>query len=141
MDVKRFRQDFNLGQKDIAAVFGCKQANVSAIENGSRSITPLQIRLLIEKYGFEVISKYADPAELPSSIANVTAPVIHGNNNPVNGSGTQNISGSDQDIIVVLKTQASQIASLIQQQNSLIQHQNSLIQHQDRLITLLESKK
>ena len=126
MDVKRFRQDFNLGQKDIASVFGCKQANVSAIENGSRSITPLQIRLLIEKYGFDVVAKYADPAELPSSIVSVTAPVIHGNNNPVNGSGNQNITTPDSDLISVMKQQAAQITTLLQQQ--------------DRLISLLESK-
>jgi len=128
MKLKNLRKDLGLAQKDIAVVFGCKQNHISSIETGARSITPLQIRLLIEKYGFDVVAKYADPSELPSSVVSVTAPVIHGNNNPVNGSGNQTVTtpSPDAELLSVMKAQSAQITTLLEQQA--------------RLISLLESK-
>lgn len=127
MDLKSFIEDLRLSQREVADVLNCRPCHVSMIVAGKRNMTGMHVRLLIEKYGFDVVAKYADPAELPSSVVSVTAPVIHGNNNPVNGSGNQNITTPDSDLISVMKAQAAQITTLLQQQ--------------DRLITLLESKK
>lgn len=127
MDIKRFRKEYNLSQKDLAAIFGCKQANVSAIELGNRSLLPIHIRLLIEKYGFDVIAKYCDKSEMPANYVNVSAPVISGNSAPVqSGNGNQMESPADASLVAVLKQQSDQITTLLAQQ--------------ERLISLLEKK-
>lgn len=137
MDLKKFRYDYHLGQNELADVLGCTQANVSRIESGSRSITGLQIRLLIEKYGLDVISKYATPSELPATAPAVSIDLsrsstqISGNQAPVNsGSGTQ--TNTDADLVQALKSQASVLSSQSQQISD-------LIQQQARLIALLEA--
>lgn len=133
MDLKKFRFDYKLSQSDLAELFGCKQGHISNIEAGSRSVTALQIRLLIEKYGADVISKYAEPGEMPATIT-VHAPHVKENSGQVNsgGTNTQNNSNADATLIQVMKQQSDQITVLLEQQRK-------FQEQQDRLISLLEA--
>lgn len=135
MNLKQFRKDRGLGQKDIAEIFGCKQNHVSAIESGTRALTPLHIRLLIEKYGFDVVAQYANAAELPEKPSvTINAPVITDNNAPVQaGNGNSMELPPDAGIIEVLRQQSNQI-------NTLLSQQQTMLAHQERLIALLEKK-
>ena len=139
MDLKKFRKDRGLGQKDIAEIFGCKQNHVSAIEGGTRNLTPLQIRLLIEKYGYEVVSKYADASEMPATVVNVSAPVISKNEAPVQA-GNNNSMQSDKGLIEVMKKQSEHIEKQNEHISELIKQQQTLIAQQQQLITLLASQ-
>ena len=127
MDLKQFRIDYKLSQSDIADVFGCKQANVSLIEKGERTLTGLQIRLLIEKYGFDTIAKYADSDELPAQVT-INAPHVRENSGQINGGGvnTQTVTSAPSELIEVMKQQSNQITTLLE--------------HQARLIALLEAQ-
>lgn len=135
MNLKQFRKDRGLGQKDIAEIFGCKQNHVSAIESGTRALTPLHIRLLIEKYGFDVVAQYANAAELPEKPSvTINAPVITDNNAPVQaGNGNSMELPPDAGIVEVLRQQSNQITALLSQQQT-------MLAHQERLIALLEKK-
>lgn len=135
MNLKQFRKDYGLGQKDIAEIFGCKQNHVSSIENGTRALTPLHIRLLIEKYGFDKIAPYASADELPSKpLVEINAPVIAGNEGPVQaGNGNSMELPPDAGIVEVLRQQSNQITTLLSQQQT-------ILAHQERLIALLEKK-
>lgn len=135
MNLKQFRKDRGLGQKDIAEIFGCKQNHVSAIESGTRALTPLHIRLLIEKYGFDVVAQYANAAELPEKPSvTINAPVITDNTAPVQaGNGNSMELPPDAGIVEVLRQQSNQITTLLSQQKT-------MLEHQARLIALLEKK-
>lgn len=125
MDIKKLRYDLRLSQADLAKLFECNQSHISNIENGSRNLTKLQLRLLIEKYGVETIAKYADETERPSVIINAPNQKIEGNSGPVNaGDGTQTNNTADATLLDVMKQQSAQITTLLDQQ--------------ERLITLLE---
>lgn len=132
MDVQKFRHDYNLNQKDLADIIGCKQSNVSLIEKGERNFTNFQIRLLIEKFGFDVISKYADPGELPQGIT-VNAPVISGNSGPVqSGSGNQmSTAGDTASLIALMNKMLDENAKQMATKDAQI----------DRLIKILEDKR
>lgn len=133
MDLKRFRHDLKVSQKELAEVFNCKQGHISNIECGQRSLTTLQIRLLIERFGFDTIAKYSEPGELPQGMVTVNAPVISGNSGPVqSGSGNQ-MSTSDNALVEVLKQQSEQITKLLEQSSK----KDEQI---DRLISILEKK-
>lgn len=56
-DLKAFRQENNLTQKDIARIFSCNQNFVSRIENGIRPIPKDKMDILSNIYGD--ISKYS----------------------------------------------------------------------------------
>lgn len=56
-DLKAFRQEKNLTQKDIARIFSCNQNFVSRIENGIRPIPKDKMDILSNIYGD--ISKYS----------------------------------------------------------------------------------
>lgn len=135
MNLKQFRKDRGLGQKDIAEIFGCKQNHVSAIESGTRALTPLHIRLLIEKYGFDVVAQYANAAELPEKpTVAINAPVITDNTAPVQaGNGNSMELPPDAGIIEVLRQQSNHISTLLSQQQT-------MLAHQERLIALLENR-
>lgn len=135
MDIKKFRHDYKVSQKDLAQLFKCGQGHISNIESGSRSITQLQIRLLIEKYGFDVVAKYANAAELPEKpTVTINAPVITDNNAPVQaGNGNSMELPPDAGIVEVLRQQSNQISTLLSQQQT-------MLAHQERLIALLEKK-
>lgn len=128
MNLKDFISDYRISQKELADLFGCAASNVSNIVAGKRNLTGLQVRLLIDKYGFETVAKYAGDGEMPQGpIVNVdmSRTKIEGNQGPVqNGDGNQ--MTNDATLIKVLSQQSEQITELLKQQ--------------DRLISLLEKK-
>ena len=128
MNLKQFRTDYKLGQNALADLFGCKQANISNIENGVRKITRSQIITLIETYGIDKISPYLEPDDsIPATIVNVDMRKneIKNNQGPVQA-GDGNQMTNDASLIKVLSQQSEQITELLKQQ--------------DRLIKLLENK-
>lgn len=129
MDLKKFRYDYRLSQNDLAVMFECGQGHISNIEKGVRNLTQGQLKLLIEKYSFDVVSQYLEENDLvPASTSiNINAPKIQQNSGQVNGGdGTQNVT-SDPSLVAVLNRQSEQISTLLAQQ--------------ERLIALLEGKK
>lgn len=135
MDLKKFIKDNRISQVELSTLFDCKPGHVSNIVNGKRSITQLQIRLLIEKYGVDKVMPYADQGEMPQgAIVNVTAPVITDNTAPVQaGNGNSMELPPDAGIIEVLRQQSNQITTLLSQQQT-------MLAQQERLIALLEKK-
>lgn len=128
MDLKQFRKTYNLGQSDLAELFGCKQANISNIENGVRNLTQPQLMMLIDKYGIESVKPFISDSDLlPASVnIDMRRTKIEGNTAPVqNGDGNQ-MTNNDASLIQVLSQQSAQITELLKQQ--------------DRLISLLEKK-
>lgn len=128
MELKLFRKNYKLSQSDLAELFGCSVGHISNIESGIRTLTGLQIRLLIEKFGYDVIAKYAEPGEIPQGATvniDMKRTKIEGNTAPVqNGDGNQ--MTNDATLIKVLSQQSEQITELLKQHN--------------RLISLLEKK-
>ena len=59
-DLKRFRQEFGLTQRDIAELFGCNQSNISGMEKNMRDLEPYQRDILVEKFGDEAVGKYGN---------------------------------------------------------------------------------
>ena len=49
-DLKKFRKDFRLTQKETAFILECGQPNIVAIEKDKRDLTPKQLQTLQEKY-------------------------------------------------------------------------------------------
>lgn len=133
MNLKQFRKDHGLGQKDIAEIFGCKQNHVSAIELGTRTLTPLHIRLLIEKYGFDVVAKYASASEMPGNPSvTVNAPVITDNTAPVQAGNNNSMEmPNDTAALVAL------MHKMLDQHEKQLQKRDEQI---DRLIDILEKK-
>lgn len=130
MDLKNFISDFRLSQKELSEVFGCSPTNVSNIVSGKRNLTGLQIRLLIDKYGYEAISKYADATELPP-VSGGSGSVEAVNSNVQNGDG--NSITADAALIQVMKQQSDQNSALIAE---LAKRSEQM----DRLISLLEQE-
>ena len=130
MDLKMFRKTHKLSQRDLAELFDCSVGHISNIESGTRSLTGLQVRLLIDEFGYNDVAKFADASDLPSgSPASVNVDMskteIKGNTAPVqNGDGNQ--MSTDSALVQVVKQQSDQISKLIEQQ--------------ERLISLLEKK-
>lgn len=135
MDLKLFRKSCKLGQSEIAKLFGCSIGHISNIESGARSVTSLQIRLLIEAYGRDKVAPYADPGELPSENPSITVnmPNVRENNGQMNSGGNNTMNQSDPSVIGMVK-------QLIEQ-NAIKDGQiSTLLQQQERLIALLEKK-
>lgn len=61
-DLKQFRKDNNLTQKDLADLFECNQVFISRIEKGERQIPPDKMVILQSKYG-NITSYYKELAE------------------------------------------------------------------------------
>lgn len=151
MNLKQFRKDRGLGQKDIAEIFGCKQNHVSAIESGTRALTPLHIRLLIEKYGFDVVAQYANAAELPEKpsvtinapvISDNTAPVQAGNNNKMElpqtpGTDSASLIALMNNMLAVQQKQMQQYAEILASKDAELAKRDQQI---DRMIDILEKK-
>lgn len=130
MDLQKLRHDHKLSQSDLAELFGCKQSNISTMENSNKPLSLLNVRLLIERFGYDVIAKYAEAGEMPQgATVNIDmhkTSVGNNNNGPVNtGNGNQTVS-PDAGLISVMQKQAEHITELLKQQ--------------DRLISLLEQK-
>jgi hypothetical protein len=128
MNLKSFMNEVDLTPEKLASIFNCSTGHIYNIVSKGRSLTAMQIRLLIDKYGFETVAKYAGDGEMPQGpIVNVdmSRTKIEGNQGPVqNGDGNQ--MTNDATLIQVLSQQSAQITELLKQQ--------------DRLISLLEKK-
>lgn len=135
MQLSRFINDYRLSQREIADIIGCHPSNISNIVKEKRNLTGLHIRLLIEKYGYDVIAKYAEPGEMPappSNSVNITMQKTGDNSPATNGNGNS-ITTADVKLLEALNKALDQ--------NSKMLEQNSKSQEQiDRLISLLENK-
>lgn len=58
IDLKKFRKDHDLIQKDVAKMFNCEQSNISEIERNKKSLEDYQKDILIEMYGLGEVEKY-----------------------------------------------------------------------------------
>jgi len=128
MDLQRFRHDYKLSQSDLATILGCKQSNVSTMENSDKPLSSLNIKLLIEKFGYDVIAQYTLASELPAGTSvnvDMSKTEIKGNAAPVQN-GDNNQMSADATLVQVMKQQSDQITRLLDQQ--------------ERLIALLEKK-
>lgn len=137
MDLKALRKDYKLSPSDLAELFKCSVGHIYNIESGSRTLTELQIRILIDKYGYDEIAKYADPEDLPKgptvNIDMHKTSVGDNNNGPVNaGNGNQTVSPG-AGLISVMQKQADQNSALIAE---LAKRSEQM----DRLILLLEKQ-
>lgn len=137
MNLKQFITDYRLSQKELADVLGCTPTNVSNIASGKRNLTGLHVRLLIEKFGLDVISKYAEPSELPAPASSVNIDMhqtkIEGNQAPVQNGDGNHIS-TDATLIQVMKQQSDQNSALIAELSK-------RSEQMDRLISLMEKMK
>lgn len=75
-DLKRFRCDKKLTQKDVAAIFGCTQNFISNIESGVKAIPSDKVAILQERFG-DIADYFTDELPTPTKreriIANATA--------------------------------------------------------------------
>lgn len=131
MDLQRLRHDYKLSQSELASILGCKQSNISTMENSSKPLSALNVKILIEKYGYEAISKYADATELPP-VSGGSGSVEAVNSNVQNGDG--NSITADATLIKVMKQQSDQNSALI---SELAKRSEQI----DRLISLLEKSR
>ena len=133
MDLKKFIKDNRISQVELSTLFDCKPGHVSNIVNGKRSITQLQIRLLIEKYGVDKVMPYADQGELPQgAIVTVNAPVITDNTAPVQAGNNNSMEvQNDTAALVALMNK------MLDQHEKQLQKRDEQI---DRLIDILEKK-
>lgn len=130
MNLKSFMNEVDLTPEKLASIFNCSIGHIYNIVSKGRSLTAMQIRLLIDKYGFDTVAKYAEPEEMPQgATVNIDmhkTSVGDNINGPVNtGNGNQTVS-PDAGLISVMQKQAEHITELLRQQ--------------DRLISLLEQK-
>lgn len=135
MDLQKFRHDYKLSQRGLADILGCKQSNISSMENSEKPLSTLNVKILIEKFGFDAISKYLTAEELPaSSVVNVdiNKTEIKGNTAPVQN-GDNNQMSADATLVQVLKQQSDQNSALLAELSK-------RSEQMDRLITLLEKK-
>lgn len=59
IDLRKFRKDKRLSQKDVGVLFGTGQANISMLENENRDLTDEQYQILINTFGESEILKYS----------------------------------------------------------------------------------
>ena len=57
-DLKRFRIDRDLTQKELAELLMCKQNYISNIENGIKPISKEKLDILQSKFGYITETKY-----------------------------------------------------------------------------------
>ncbi|WP_106828147.1 helix-turn-helix domain-containing protein [Parabacteroides pacaensis] len=78
--LRQFRNDKGLKQSDLQELFSCTQPTISQIENGRISMPANYVRILIDKFGKEVISEYEQP-EYNNASANDGSMAVAGNGN------------------------------------------------------------
>lgn len=113
IDLKKFRKDHDLIQKDVAKMFNCEQSNISEIERNKKSLEDYQKDILIEMYGLGEVEKYIISDELNNPEASEIDP----------GDSTIEIRS---DVWEVIKRQAASLESKDKQL--------------DRVISLLEKE-
>lgn len=57
-DLKGFRQEFGLTQKNIADIFECGQANISGMEKSMRDLEPEQYKKLCARFDVASVDKF-----------------------------------------------------------------------------------
>ena len=57
-DLKAFRKENKLSQSELCFIWGIAQPYVSALENGTRPVNKEKIKVLIDNYGEEKVSKH-----------------------------------------------------------------------------------
>lgn len=60
IDIKRFRKDNNIPQKEITELLGIQQSYLSSIENGKRPLNEEKFKILYKHYG-DIILEYKIP--------------------------------------------------------------------------------
>jgi transcriptional regulator with XRE-family HTH domain len=60
IDVKRFRKENNLSQKEISGLLGMKQSYLSAVEAGKRPLSEEKFKILFNRFG-DIVLKYKRP--------------------------------------------------------------------------------
>ena len=127
--------EVDLTPEKLASIFNCSIGHIYNIVSKGRSLTAMQIRLLIDKYGFDTVAKYAEPGEIPQGATvniDMKRTKIEGNTAPVqNGDG--NHMTTDATLVAVMKQQSDQNSALIAE---LAKRSEQM----DRLISLLEQK-
>lgn len=109
--------DYRLSQRELADVLQCNPSNVSNIVNGRRQLTGLHFRRLIDRYGFNAISEYAESGDdMPKKVEGVN---IYGNSAPVqNGDG--NVCTENSALIAIIKQQTELMRSKDEQISRLL---------------------
>lgn len=59
IDLRKFRKDRGLSQKQIGSMFGTGQTNISMLESGNRDLTDEQYDILVKNFGESEVLKYA----------------------------------------------------------------------------------
>lgn len=133
MELRKFRKENGISQEELAELFACNPSNVSNIENGRRTLTKLQLRLMIQRYGFDKVAQYATCDEMPDqSSFIVNAPVITDNTAPVQAGNNNSIEmPNDTAALVAL------MHKMLDQHEKQLQKRDEQI---DRLIDILEKK-
>lgn len=151
MNLKAFCKENKIAQIELAELFECGQSNVSSIVNGKRNLTKLQIRLLIEKYGFDKVAQYATGDEMPDKasitinapvITDNTAPVQAGNNNKMElpqtpGTDSASLIALMNNMLAVQQKQMQQYAEILASKDAELAKRDQQI---DRMIDILEKK-
>ena len=117
MLIEKFMSDYRLSQRELADVLDCSSTHISNIIKGKRALTGLHLRLLIERFGFNVISEYSEPGDpMPKKVegANIT-----GNSAPVqNGDG--NVCTDNSALIAIIRQQTELMRSKDEQISRLL---------------------
>lgn len=143
MDLKSFRKNHKLSQSELAQLFGVTQAHVSSIEKGERNrLTPMQMRILVDEFGYDDISMYASPEELPERQAPLSPSVptgILGDNNVQVGGNANNVNaGGALSMALAEIAKAHDLMSKMQSESD---RRTAKMQEQmDRLISIIEGQ-
>lgn len=66
-NLQKLRTEKKLKQSDIADLLGCKQSNISAIENNGKNPTDEQLQILINNFGEEYIMSLFEETQSQTS--------------------------------------------------------------------------
>ncbi len=102
-DLKQFRKDFGITQKAMAEIFNCVQPNISAFERLGKDLEDYQSKILVEKFGEDIVKKYIIPNTTTNIGQNFGA--IGGNNRSTytNVGNTINLSLPEEGTVKIIK--------------------------------------
>ena len=58
LDLKRFRQDYDLKQTELADILDVSPSFVSRIENRWLDVNTIQYGKLCDRYGYDIVDRY-----------------------------------------------------------------------------------
>lgn len=76
-DLKGFRQEFGLTQKNIADIFECGQANISGMEKSMRDLEPEQYKKLCARFDVASVDKFKISDSIVESSKKDSGPLIN----------------------------------------------------------------